>query len=96
MGHRTKRLIVSVAILSNALISHEPNRYSDKKGNRDCVTKNFEAQVIPRRQIPFRKIIHAAPSVAIKAKHVKIIIIIMALIESKDKNTYLMLQAMKN
>ena len=28
----TKRLIVSVAILSNALISHEPNRYSYKKG----------------------------------------------------------------
>ena len=27
----TKRLIVSVAILSNALISHEPNRYSYKK-----------------------------------------------------------------
>ena len=86
----TKRLIVSVAILSNALISHEPNRYSYKKGKhfdlphyfttvpnpllplakRDCVTKNFEAQVIPRRLIPFRKRTHAAPSVAIKAKHV--------------------------
>ena len=72
----TKRLIVSVAILSNALISHEPNRYSYKKrktfwptshylttdpnpllplAKRDCVTKNFETQVIPRRQIPFRK-----------------------------------------
>ena len=26
--------LVSVAILSNALISHEPNRYSCKKGKR--------------------------------------------------------------
>ena len=30
----TKRLIVLVAILSNALICHEPNRYSYKKGKR--------------------------------------------------------------
>ena len=37
---------------------------------RDCATKNFETQVIPRRQIPFRKDTHAAPSVTIKAKHV--------------------------
>ena len=71
-----KTALVSVAILSNALISHEPNRYSYKKrktfwptshylttdpnpllplAKRDCVTKNFETQVIPRRQIPFRK-----------------------------------------
>ena len=78
----TKRLIVSVAILSNALISHEPNRYSYKKrktfwapshylttdpspllplAKRDCVTKNFETE----------KETHAAPSVSIKAKHVK-------------------------
>ena len=29
----TKRLVVSAAILSNALISHEPNRYSYEKEN---------------------------------------------------------------
>ena len=71
-----KTALVSVAILSNALISHEPNRYSYKKrktfwptshhlttdpnpllplAKRDCVTKNFETQVMPRKQKPFRK-----------------------------------------
>ena len=37
---------------------------------RDCVTKNFETQVIPRTHtIPKKKL---APSVTIKAKHLNI------------------------
>ena len=45
-----KTALVSVAILSNALISHEPNRYSYKKGKRfdlphiiDNSTESFAA-----------------------------------------------------
>ena len=58
--------------LPHIFLSTDPNPLLPLK-KRDCVTKNFETQVIPRKNIcnaVLKKETHAAPSVTIKERHV--------------------------